>query len=99
MLRNELDQDKRRTVWDELCAIICCGRSRAYLNNLLVKFDEKEKEYRERKRLEEEKEQELLENQPNLSSRRNEKKPEKKVDEPASTEVQKRENDLLKFVQ
>ena len=56
MLRSELD-GKRITVWQELCAVICCDRSRAYLDTLMVKYDEKEKEYQEKKRLEEEEEE------------------------------------------
>ena len=55
MLRSELD-GKRVTVWEELCSVICCERSRSYLNTLLIKFDEKEKEFQEKKRAEEEEE-------------------------------------------
>ena len=55
MLRSELD-GRQVTVWEELCAIICCERSRSYLNTMLIKYDEKEKEYQEKKRREEEEE-------------------------------------------
>ena len=72
MLRSELD-GRKVTVWEELCAVICCERSRSYLNTLLVKYDEKEKEYQEKKRLEEEEEAMEALNKPN--SRRDEKEP------------------------
>ena len=51
-LRNELSQ-KGVTIWEELCAIICCERSRTYLNFILDRFDAAEKAYTEKKLLEE----------------------------------------------
>ena len=48
MLRNELDT-KRITIWEELCSIICCTRSRSYLDFILTNFSRKEEEEKERR--------------------------------------------------
>ena len=41
MLRSELDA-KRITIWEELCSIVCCTRSRAYLDYILNNFSKRE---------------------------------------------------------
>ena len=67
MLRDELDT-KKITIWEELCSIICCGRSRSYLDFILNNFSKREEEERLKREEEEELEQERIRNEENQLS-------------------------------
>ena len=59
MLRSELDT-KRITIWEEFCSIICCERSRTYLDFILTNFSKREEAERERRELERAIQEELM---------------------------------------
>ena len=59
MLRNELDT-KRVTIWEEFCSIICCERSRTYLDFILENFSKREEAERERREIEKALQEELM---------------------------------------
>ena len=59
MLRDELET-KKITIWEELCSIICCNRSRSYLDYILNNFSKREEAERERLEQEEAEREELL---------------------------------------
>ena len=59
MLRDELET-KKVTIWEELCSIICCDRSRSYLDFILKNFGKREEAERERIEQEEAEREERL---------------------------------------
>ena len=67
LLRDELET-KKITIWEELCSVICCGRSRAYLDFILNNFSKREEEERLKREEEEELELEKIRNEENLQS-------------------------------
>lgn len=69
MLRDELDT-KNITIWEELCSIICCGRSRSYLDFILNNFSKREEEERLKREEQEELELEKMRNEEKLPSYR-----------------------------
>ena len=81
MLRDELET-KKVTIWEELCSIICCNRSRSYLDFILKNFGKREEAERERKEQEEAEREELLREELNKhkeSIRRNKGKKDKNL--------------------
>ena len=69
MLRDELDT-KNITIWEELCSIICCSRSRSYLDFILKNFSKREEEERLKREEEEVLELEKMRNEEKLPSYR-----------------------------